>query len=590
MALNDAVDPAAILPIDPNIGGGAQTIIDNLDPSVSFVGEWRTGAGLAQNWYGPNYHYSNPGSGADRFQWPAPAQAGYYAVYGWWSSWWNRAWDAPYTIHHGGGTTIKRVDQRSNGGQWNLLGVYWFDPAAGHKVEMSDDASKFVQADGLRYVAQPDLPPGALIVDNSQATVTGSWAFYTPFSEPYWGRDFAHSTLPSTGGAAAVTWTPTIPASGRYHVYARWVQYANRATDAPYTIHHQYGATEVRVNQEVDGGRWNLLGTFEMAPGSNHRVVLSDDANEYVIADAVMLVPDTTSRVAAADAIRLVANTAEDPLFVHADHLGTPRAMTDGTQTVVWDHVTRPFGRTHSLLGVFENNRRFPGQYFDFETELHYNYFRDYDPALGRYVQSDPIGLDGGLNTYSYVGGRPLKLSDPSGLLCVSTDGMTLCAFPGGPIFKVPTPLGFPETLGPADKYHHEYNLPVPLDGADPDCVADALANNPTPGKPNAATPEGSSNNAVVGGFDNFVTSYLTNDLVTGNPIVVNTAGVGDGSFFGPGYVARYVEDGRVHTVGEGTNWKQSPAVTTRTFQNIGNYWVWGQQMREIVSQCMCTE
>lgn len=71
-----------------------------------------------------------------------------------------------------------------------------------------------------------------------------------------------------------------------------------------------------------------------------------------------------------------------------------------------------------SGLGAFDFPLRFTGQYFDRETNLHYNMARDYDPAIGRYIYSDPMGLKAGLNTYAYVSSNPLKWIDPSGLFC----------------------------------------------------------------------------------------------------------------------------------------------------------------------------
>ncbi|MFO1350153.1 MAG: RHS repeat-associated core domain-containing protein [Gammaproteobacteria bacterium] len=108
--------------------------------------------------------------------------------------------------------------------------------------------------------------------------------------------------------------------------------------------------------------------------------------------------------------------------FIHTDHLDTPRVITDAAGTVVWRWVSDPFGEAAANEDpdqdsvTFTFNLRFPGQYFDAETGLHYNYTRDYDPTVGRYVQSDPIGLRGGINTYAYVKGNPLLFSDLFGL------------------------------------------------------------------------------------------------------------------------------------------------------------------------------
>ena len=102
--------------------------------------------------------------------------------------------------------------------------------------------------------------------------------------------------------------------------------------------------------------------------------------------------------------------------YYHNDHLGTPQKLTDGAGQVVWSASYRAFGKASVRAGYVTQNLRFPGQYYDGESGLHYNYQRYYDPDIGRYITSDPIGLRGGLNTYAYVEGNPLSWSDPFGL------------------------------------------------------------------------------------------------------------------------------------------------------------------------------
>lgn len=113
---------------------------------------------------------------------------------------------------------------------------------------------------------------------------------------------------------------------------------------------------------------------------------------------------------------------ATQAYYIYADQLDTPRLIENQSQQVVWRWDNDdPFGgnianTNPSGLGTFEFNLRFPGQYFDKETNQHFNYFRDYSPEIGRYIQSDPIGLEGGINTYGYVDQNPLSRIDPAGL------------------------------------------------------------------------------------------------------------------------------------------------------------------------------
>ncbi|NYZ70408.1 RHS repeat-associated core domain-containing protein, partial [Endozoicomonas sp. SM1973] len=101
--------------------------------------------------------------------------------------------------------------------------------------------------------------------------------------------------------------------------------------------------------------------------------------------------------------------------YLHSDHLNTPRLATNQQKQTLWSWVSDAFGVGEANEDVDGNGQktvvslRFPGQLADAESGLFYNYFRDYDPTLGRYIESDPIGLEGGLNTYGYAYQNPLS-------------------------------------------------------------------------------------------------------------------------------------------------------------------------------------
>ncbi|WP_420347619.1 RHS repeat-associated core domain-containing protein [Pelagibius sp.] len=480
---------------------------------------------------------------------PQIPEAGQYHVYGTWHAWSNHATNAPFTIHHDGGSTTVEVNQQVTSGTWNFIGTFEFAPDSGHKIEVTTQADGLVVADAIA-IEKIDAPPnsatwtlnvpedefytletrwishannasdapftvnhllGSDTVFMNQQVGLGVWTSLGSYLIPGDGSssvvltDQANGNVvadavrltPDTSQVRTATWAYTPAESGDYRVFARWPEAPDHATDAKYSIQHTGGPTVVTVSQAQRGRQWNELGVFAMEAGLAYGITLSDDANGVVVADALYIVKTepltdavtwapvlpaaeayqvyakwtsdetraTDARYSivhdggtaevtrnqrvgggfwqylgsysfdpllnptvtlaandngsvAADAIRFVGGPAgtADIAFLHTDHLGTPQAMTDAGAQLLWWRDQTPFGQTVATGGFSQNPLRFTGQIADTESGLHYNYFRDYDPALGRYIQSDPIGLRGGLNTFGYVEGNPLRFIDPLGL------------------------------------------------------------------------------------------------------------------------------------------------------------------------------
>jgi len=188
-----------------------------------------------------------------------------------------------------------------------------------------------------------------------------------------------------------------------YDEHNRLVSYTDGATTAGYG----YDPQGRRIEKTVDG-----LSTYYLWDGT--RLLAELDAGGNVLTQYAYL---PGQRVPAE------MQDANGVYEVHSDHLQTPKRLTDTSQTLVWSAEHVAYGEAIVDEDPDNNgipvtlNIRFPGQYYDQETGLHYNFFRYYDLNTGRYITQDPIGQAGGLNLYAYVEGDPVGLMDPLGLL-----------------------------------------------------------------------------------------------------------------------------------------------------------------------------
>jgi RHS repeat-associated protein len=135
---------------------------------------------------------------------------------------------------------------------------------------------------------------------------------------------------------------------------------------------------------------------------------------------------------------------SNEVFFGYSDHLGAPRILVDRTGVERWRWIAEPFGSTTaepapSGLAAVAFPLRFPGQYFDAETGLNYNYFRNYDSTSGRYTTPDPLGLAAAdVVLYNYVFNQPTRFTDPTGQVALVDDAVILAAIGVGVILMSP--------------------------------------------------------------------------------------------------------------------------------------------------------
>jgi RHS repeat-associated protein len=120
-----------------------------------------------------------------------------------------------------------------------------------------------------------------------------------------------------------------------------------------------------------------------------------------------------------------VVNVSATPVIyqVHTDHLGRPIRMTDAAKATIWQATWKPWGEVQSITGAVAQNLRFPGQYFQLETGLAYNWHRTYDPVTGRYTQPDPLRFVDGPAIYQYAMASPFMRTDRDGQEVIGGNG-----------------------------------------------------------------------------------------------------------------------------------------------------------------------
>ena len=207
---------------------------------------------------------------------------------------------------------------------------------------------------------------------------------------------------------ASVTRNSVAYATYGYNAFGQLVSRSTSASGGPTGIVHYI--------HDLDG---HIIAEADAATGATSREYIWMAAKDNTPTDLPLAVVDDVA-------------TSPVLLMVHTDHLGRPIRMTDATKATAWAASYKPWGDVQSLSGTRALNLRFPGQYFQIETNLAYNWHRHYDTTTGRYTQPDPLGFVDGPSIYAYAGNSPFMNVDRTGRGAIAYGGGIVGGLVGG--------------------------------------------------------------------------------------------------------------------------------------------------------------
>jgi len=263
------------------------------------------------------------------------------------------------------------------------------------------------------YSGTGGYPTQSFSWDNNDNVTYSSGSINTTFTLAPGSNQLASITAGSTIETISTTPAGNISAltSGSTTLQGYTYNKANQlatAANGTHTASYEYDFEGRRLegNGSVSGKSY-----YQYGPNNNLLENLASSGTANV--DYIYLDPQAGAGAQPVGTYQKGNNTL---YYAHTDRLGTPQALTDGSQRVQWSALYQPFGTLQSSTGTAIQNLRMPGQENDTDVGLYHNGFRDYAPSLTRYIQTDPIGLGGGMNTYQYVSGNPIYGTDPMGL------------------------------------------------------------------------------------------------------------------------------------------------------------------------------